>query len=100
MTPEKNVDKTENGVQGLVDKMAEDSVNNELTFERKLSTTFSTFGNTSGSLTLNTRAADTKGLTRSFSDEGDYVNLDQYRTDIGFSPDRNHDDGVSVLSNR
>nr|XP_034317761.1 rho GTPase-activating protein 15 isoform X11 [Crassostrea gigas] len=93
VTPEKNVDKTENGVQGLVDKMAEDSINNELRFERKPSTTFSTFGNTSGSLTLNTRAADTKGLRRSFSDEGDYVNLDQYRQDIGIPSDRNHDDG-------
>lgn len=99
VTPEKNVDKTENGVQGLVDKMAEDSINNELRFERKPSTTFSTFGNTSGSLTLNTRAADTKGLRRSFSDEGDYVNLDQYRQDIGIPSDRNHDDGEEVYAN-
>lgn len=76
MISEKNVDKIENGVLGLVDKMAEDSINNELRFERKLFIIFLTFGNILGFLTLNIRVVDIKGLRRSFFDEGDYVNLD------------------------
>lgn len=56
--------------------MAEDSINNELRFERKLFIIFLTFGNILGFLTLNTRVVDIKGFRRSFFDEGDYVNLD------------------------
>jgi hypothetical protein len=95
VTPEKNVGKTENGVQGLDSKM--DS-NSELTFERKQSTTFSTFGNqTTGALNLNTRVPDNKGLRRSFSDEGDYVNLDEYRINAGVTSERRDGKRVSIV---
>ncbi|XP_056007961.1 rho GTPase-activating protein 15-like isoform X35 [Ostrea edulis] len=99
VTPEKNVGKTENGVQGLDSKM--DS-NSELTFERKQSTTFSTFGNqTTGSLSLNTKVSENKGIRRSFSDEGDYVNLDEYRTKAGLPSERRDGkrDGEDLYAN-
>ncbi|XP_061179735.1 rho GTPase-activating protein 15-like isoform X4 [Saccostrea echinata] len=87
VTPEKNVGKTENGVVGLNSKMEE--LGSEVTFERKQSTTFSTFGTqTTGSINLNTKIAENKGYRRSFSDEGDYVNLDEYRLNAGLNSER------------
>ncbi|XP_062615223.1 rho GTPase-activating protein 12-like isoform X6 [Saccostrea cucullata] len=88
VTPEKNVGKTENGVEGLNSKM-ESELSSEVTFERKQSTTFTTFGNqTTGSLNLNTKVAENTGYRRSFSDEGDYVNLDEYRINAGLNSER------------
>ena len=66
-------------------------------FERKQSTTFTTFGSVSGTLNLNSPVHETKGYRRSFSEEGDYVNLDEYRKGIGFNSDRNDGNLVSII---
>nr|XP_022310430.1 rho GTPase-activating protein 12-like isoform X11 [Crassostrea virginica] len=89
VTPEKNVDKTENGVLGLANSEMADHSGSDYRFERKQSSTFTTFGSVSGTLNLNSPVHETKGYRRSFSEEGDYVNLDEYRKGIGFNSDRN-----------
>ena len=83
-------------------EMEPDYVNSDgfgYSYERKQSTsTFTSYG-TSKTLpsTSNSSLIKSEGVRRSFSDEGDYVNLDKYRNNAGIPSERTDASGVSMF---